>query len=72
VMQTLVASAGKTSFITGGVDARRTVRKTHVPTVCVYTRLFLPLQNVSYSSEAPSSRNLRRPKIIEAYLIRAW
>ncbi len=27
MMQTLVASAGKTSFITGGVDARRTVRK---------------------------------------------
>ncbi len=26
-MQTLVVSAGKTSFITGGVDARRTVRK---------------------------------------------
>jgi len=26
-MQTLVASAGKTSFITEGVDARRTVRK---------------------------------------------
>jgi hypothetical protein len=78
VMQTLVASAGKTSFITGGIDARRTVRKssnstfTDSVTNCVYTRLFLPLQNVNCSSEAPSSRNPRRPKIKEAYLTRAW
>ncbi len=78
VMQTLVASAGKTSFIIGGVDARRTVRKsssstcTDSVTNCVYTRLFLPLQNVNCSSEAPSSRNPRRPKITEAYLTRAW
>jgi len=48
VMQTLVASEGKTSFITGGVDARRTVRKSSSNTCidsvtnCVYTRLFLP------------------------------
>ncbi len=76
VMQTLVASAGKTSFITGGVDAQRTVRKssnstcTNSVTNCVYTRLFLPFQNVSWSSEAPSSRNPRQTKITEADLTR--
>jgi hypothetical protein len=78
VMQTLVASAGKTSFITGGINARRTMRKsssstcTDSVTNCVYTQLFLPLQNVSCSSEAPSSRNPRQPKITETYLTRAW
>ncbi len=39
VMQTLVASAGKTSFITGGVDARRTVRKTSSSTCTDSLRL---------------------------------
>ncbi len=53
-----------------GLCAR--IAAAHVPTVCVYTRLFLPLQNVNCSSEALSSRNPRRPKITEAYLTRAW
>jgi hypothetical protein len=78
MMQTLVASAGKTSFITGGVDARRIVRKSNSSTCtdsvtnCIYIRLFLPLQKVNCSLEAPSSRNPRRLKIKEAYLTRAW
>ncbi len=74
VMQTLVASAGKTSFITEGVDAQRTVRKSSSSTCTDSLRLhsIIPsLQNVSCSSEAPSSWNLRRPKITEAYLTRA-
>ncbi len=60
VMQTLVASAGKTSFITGGVDARRTMRKSSSST-CIDS---LHLHSIIPSS--PECQLLvRSPKLSE-------
>jgi len=62
VMQTLVASAGKTSFITGGVDARRTVRKTSSSTCTDSLRLHSIIPSSPECQLLVSSSKLSEPK----------
>ncbi|CAM6047864.1 unnamed protein product [Sphagnum compactum] len=62
VMQTLVASAGKTSFITGGVDARRTVRKTSSSTCTDSLRLHSIIPSSPECQLLVRSSKLSEPK----------
>ncbi len=62
VMQTLVASAGKTSFITGGVDARRTVRKSSSNTCTDSLRLHSIIPSSPECELLVRSSKLSEPK----------
>ncbi len=62
VMQTLVASAGKTSFITGGVDARRTVHKSNSNTCTDSLRLHSIIPSSPECQLLVRSSKLSEPK----------
>ncbi len=62
VMQTLVARAGKTSFITEGVDARRTVRKSSSSTCTDNLRLHLIIPSSPECQLLVRSSKLLEPK----------
>ncbi len=62
VMQTLVASAGKTSFITGGVDVRKTVRKSSSSTCTDSLRLHSIIPSSPKCQLLVKSSKLSEPK----------
>ncbi len=62
MMQTLVASAGKTSFIIGGVDARRTVRKSSSSTCTDSLRLHSIIPSSPECQLLVRSSKLSEPK----------
>jgi hypothetical protein len=62
VMQTLVASAGKTSFITGGVDVRRTMRKSNSSTCTDSLRLHSIISSSPECQLLVKSSKLSEPK----------